>query len=58
MIDINPFYHLLEVLRRPLLTSQPATGTNYVVVAGLIAALSVIAWIITKRYSQRIAYLL
>jgi lipopolysaccharide transport system permease protein len=58
VIDLNPFYHILEVLRRPLLTSQPATGTNYVVVVALIAALSLIAWIITKLYNQRIAYLL
>lgn len=58
VIDLNPFYHLLEVVRRPLLTSQAATFFNYLVVIFLIFCLSLIAWIFIKRYNQRIVYLL
>lgn len=58
VIDFNPFYHLLEVVRHPLIVSGPATYVNYLVVIVLITGLSIIAWIFTKWYNQRIAYLL
>lgn len=58
IIDFNPFYHLIEVVRRPLTMSESAAVINYLVVAGLIALLSVIAWLFAKRLGQRIAFLL
>jgi lipopolysaccharide transport system permease protein len=58
IIDFNPFYHLLEVVRRPLTVSQPATMMNYIFTASMIAVLSIVAWVFTKRLSQRVALLL
>lgn len=58
VIDFNPFYHVLEVVRHPLLMSEPATHVNYLAVLIFIIALSTMAWIFTKWYNQRIAYLL
>jgi len=58
VIDFNPFYHLLEVVRHPLLKSEPATDLNYLVVILLIFCLSIVAWIFTKWLSGRIAYFL
>jgi len=58
VIDFNPIYHLLEIIRRPLLLSEPASYVNYLVVLVLIIVLSLMAWIFTKYYSLRIAYLL
>ena len=58
IIDFNPFYHLLEIVRRPLTMSEPATFINYIAVAIFIILLSMIAWMFTKRLSQRIAFLL
>ncbi len=58
VINFNPFYHLLEVIRRPLLNSEPASYVNYLVVLTLIIVLALMAWLFTKYYSLRIAYLL
>ncbi len=58
VVDFNPFYHLLEVVRQPLLISKPATALNYLVVLLLISGLTGIAWAFTKRYNKRIAYYL
>jgi len=58
VIHLNPFYHLLEVIRHPLLRSEPATAINYLVVLMTIVFLVIVAWILTKWYIGRIAYLL
>jgi ABC-type polysaccharide/polyol phosphate export permease len=58
VIDVNPFYHLLEVVRHPLLASEPATYTNYLAVCIMILCLGAIAGAFTKWYSERVAYLL
>jgi ABC-type polysaccharide/polyol phosphate export permease len=58
VIDCNPFYHLLEVVRRPFIMSEPATYMNYLVAVVFIIGLSLIAWIFTRWYNRRIAYLL
>jgi lipopolysaccharide transport system permease protein len=58
IIDFNPFYHILEVVRRPLLTSGPADPINYLVV-GLVIVLmgSLAAWLI-RFYHRRIVFFL
>jgi ABC-type polysaccharide/polyol phosphate export permease len=58
VVDLNPFYHLLEVIRRPLIMSEPASYVDYLVVILLIIVLSILVWLFTKTYSLRIAYLL
>jgi ABC-type polysaccharide/polyol phosphate export permease len=58
VINLNPFYHLLEVIRHPLVMSEPATPINYLVVFMTIVCLSIVAWVFTKWYIGRIAYLL
>jgi ABC-type polysaccharide/polyol phosphate export permease len=58
VINLNPFYHLLEVIRHPLVMSEPATPINYLVVIMTIVCLSIVAWVFTKWYIGRIAYLL
>lgn len=54
-LDINPFYHLIEVIRAPLLGSVP-TLTNWLVSIAMV----VIGWVITLvvygRYKSRISY--
>lgn len=54
-LEMNPFYHLIEVVRAPLLGSAP-TLTNWVV----SAALALVGWIITLwlhgKYKNRISY--
>jgi homopolymeric O-antigen transport system permease protein len=58
VIDVNPLYHLLEVARRPLLFSEPATAVNYLVGSGVVFGLGVIAFLVVRLYSRRIVYLL
>lgn len=56
ILFFNPFYHILEIIRRPLLTSEAAPFIHYLVAIALILMLSLIAGVVTKCYSQRIAY--
>jgi ABC-type polysaccharide/polyol phosphate export permease len=55
MLDLNPMYHLLEVMRAPLLGHVPAMTSWWVLIA-----MAVVGWVITLffygRYKRRIAY--
>jgi ABC-2 type transport system permease protein/lipopolysaccharide transport system permease protein len=55
LVDFNPFYHLLEIVRAPLLGNWP-TQTNYVG-ALLVTLINVaIAGALFSRFRSRIAY--
>jgi ABC-type polysaccharide/polyol phosphate export permease len=58
VVDLNPLYHLLEVVRHPLLTGDPASGLSYLVVGGIVLVLSMIALVLARHYQQRIVYFL
>ena len=58
VVDANPFYHLLEVVRRPLLFSESATTANYLVGLGVVIGLGLVASLVAQLYSRRIVYLL
>lgn len=58
VIDINPVYHLLEVVRQPLLFSEPAAGVHYAIAALLTLVLAVLAGAVVAAYSRRVVYLL
>ena len=55
LLDINPFYHLLEIIRLPFLGQLP-NSTSWLFALGM----SVVGWTITLkvfgRYQHRIAY--
>lgn len=55
LLDPNPFYHLLQVVRAPLLNQTPS-ALNWMVVS----ILCVVGWVITllvfNRYRSRIVY--
>ncbi len=58
VVDANPLYHLLEVVRRPLLFSESATAANYLVGLGIVIGLGLVASLVVRLYSRRIVYLL
>lgn len=58
IMDFNPFYHLLEVVRRPLTMSEPAAVYNYVIVSLLLIMLWIVAWFCTRWLGRQIAFLL
>ncbi|WP_033570733.1 ABC transporter permease [Dickeya undicola] len=55
LLDINPIYHLIEVIRAPLLGNYPS-----LISWGVSASLAILGWSITilvyGRYRNRIAY--
>jgi ABC-type polysaccharide/polyol phosphate export permease len=55
VVDLNPFYHLLEILRRPMLGELPAA--IHWIVATAIAAVSLLAgnWMF-RRYSRPLPF--
>jgi ABC-type polysaccharide/polyol phosphate export permease len=55
LVEYNPFYHFVEVVRAPLLGTQP-TLLNWLVVIGVSAAGSLFAFLFFARYRRRIAY--
>jgi ABC-type polysaccharide/polyol phosphate export permease len=56
VIDVNPMYHLLEVVRRPLLEGEPAAGLSYAVTGLVIGALAVLAVVVIGYFRRRIVY--
>ena len=55
VVDVNPFYHVIELMRAPMLGQAP-TWTNWIVALGL----SLAGWLVTllffRRFHCRIAY--
>lgn len=58
VIDLNPLYHLLQVVRVPLLVGEPADAFSYLVCAMLIGALMIFAALVVKVYRRRIVFAL
>jgi lipopolysaccharide transport system permease protein len=52
----NPFFHLLEVVRKPLLSGTSADGLNYVCAGVIVALLLALALMIIGRYQRRIVF--
>lgn len=53
--DLNPFYHLLEIVRGPMLGSAPSS-INYLSVLAISAINVIVAGFIFVRYRSRISY--
>ena len=58
IVDVNPLYHLLEIVRQPLLFSRPAAFENYIVGLVTVACLGGLAAAVVAFYSRRVVYLL
>jgi ABC-type polysaccharide/polyol phosphate export permease len=55
LLDLNPAYHLISVVRSPLIGQMP-TDSNWWVSLGMAAAGWLIALAVYGRYKRRIAY--
>jgi lipopolysaccharide transport system permease protein len=58
IVDANPLYHLLQVVRTPLLYGTPADPMNYIFTVITIFSLALIAALVLKRYGRRIVFAL
>jgi len=54
-VDWNPFYHLIEVVRAPLL-GYSAPPLSWLVVSVMALVGSIFAFLFFSRYRRRIAY--
>jgi lipopolysaccharide transport system permease protein len=55
VVALNPFYYLLELVRRPLLGQMPDVGVYLVVVGSAIIAWAASAWI-NSRYGRYLVF--
>jgi ABC-2 type transport system permease protein/lipopolysaccharide transport system permease protein len=55
ILDFNPFYHLLEIMRGPLLGTIPSSA-NYISVALITVFNAVVAGAFFVRFRARISY--
>lgn len=58
LVYYNPLYHLLQLVRRPLLEGHLPSFTNYAFVFGLFIVASVIAMFIGYRMERRVIFYL
>ena len=58
VIDFNPFYHILEVVRRPILSSEAADPINYVVTGLVVLVMAGVALGLIRVYHRRIVFFL
>jgi ABC-2 type transport system permease protein len=55
LLDANPAYHLIEIVRRPLM-GQPAAAASWLFVVAFTLLGSAIAFALLSRFRARIAY--
>lgn len=58
LVDYNPIYHLLQLIRAPLLHGKWPTLENYVYCLGTILVFSFLAWIVGRRSEERVIFYL
>jgi ABC-type polysaccharide/polyol phosphate export permease len=56
VIDANPLYHLLEVVREPLLNGQAAPALSYGAVGLILVVLALAAGAVIQIYRRRIVF--
>ena len=58
LVDYTPLYHLLQIVRAPLLQGEWPTAENYAYCFGLIVVLSLIAWVCGRRAEKKVIFYL
>lgn len=58
LVDYNPIYHLLEIVRAPLLHGTWPTLENYVYCLGLIVCLSLLAGLVGRTAEKKVIFYL
>jgi lipopolysaccharide transport system permease protein len=58
LLDYNPIYHMLEIVRAPLLRGEWPTPTNYAWTIGTALVLAVIALLVGLRSEKRVIFYL
>jgi lipopolysaccharide transport system permease protein len=58
LIDYNPIYHLLEIVRAPLLRGAWPTAENYAYCVGAIVVLILCAWLVGRNAEKKVIFYL
>jgi lipopolysaccharide transport system permease protein len=58
LVDYNPIYHMLQIVRAPLLQGQLPTAENLAYCAATFVVASVLAWQVGRRAEEKIIFYL
>ena len=58
LVDYNPIYHMLEIVRAPLLHGAWPTNQNYAYCLGLIVCLALLAWRVGRTAEKKVIFYL
>ena len=58
LVDYNPIYHLLEIVRAPLLHGAWPSAVNFAYPLGAIGILALMAWLIGRKAEARVIFYL
>jgi len=58
LVDYNPVYHLLQIVRAPLLHGEWPTAANFVYCLGLVGAMMILAWLVGSRAERKVIFYL
>lgn len=58
LVDWNPIYHLLEIVRAPLLSGRWPTAGNFVFALGLCALFALLAWRVGRQMERKVIFYL
>jgi lipopolysaccharide transport system permease protein len=58
LVDYNPIYHLLEIVRAPLLRGAWPSAENFAYCLGTIAALLLLAWLVGRKAEKKVIFYL
>lgn len=58
LVDYNPIYHMLEIVRAPLLRGEWPSASNYTYCFGVIAVLTLLAWLVGREAEKKVIFYL
>ena len=58
LIDYNPIYHLLQIVRAPLLEGRWPSMENLAYCAATIILMSLLAWLVGRRVEHKVIFYL
>jgi lipopolysaccharide transport system permease protein len=58
LVDYNPVYHLLQIVRAPLLSGEWPSLMNYMFCSATILVIGLLAWAIGRRHERNVIFYL
>lgn len=58
LVDYNPVYHILQIIRAPLLQGKWPTAANFAFALGTAAVLALLAWLVGRTAEKKVIFYL